>query len=213
MTAHRSMTRNDWLAVVGAALLATLFGSPSAPAAAEAARHGWSKDESYILMSAGEDGRMMMHGSTSDLRHAQALRTGSDPLLYVRRDGKAYVVRDPAILRQAQAIFAPQQALGRRQAALGSRQAALGSRQAALGGQQAELSSRQRSAGSRSDDLSRQQAELGRQQAELGEQQAALGAQQGRLGKEQERLGREAQARFRALVDDAQRRGLAREVS
>lgn len=212
MTAHRSRLCSAWLARVGAALLGATLGMASAPGAAETARAGWAASDSYILMRAGENASLMMHGSTDDLRRARALRTGGEPLLYVRRDGKAYLIRDAATLRQADAIFAPQQALGRQQAALGSRQAGLGSRQAALGGRQAELSSRQVAARRPSADFSREQEELGRQQAALGEQQRALGEQQARLGEEQARLARAAQAKFRALVDASLRRGVAREI-
>lgn len=200
-----------WLRPLAAALCLAML--PAAPAGAESARHGWSGGDSYILMTAGERGSMMMHGSTSDLNRARELRNGTEPLLFILRDGKAYVVRDATLLRQAQAIFAPQRELGEKQAALGSRQAALGARQAELGQKQAELSSRRVAARGGSADYARQQGELGRQQGALGEQQGALGREQAKLGEQQARLGREAQARFRALVDDAMRRGLAREVA
>ena len=212
MTPNR-LTRSAWLAPMVSGIFLVTIGAPSAAAPADTARHGWADGDSYILMMAGEPGRMMMHGSTSDIARARALRTGTEPLLYLRRAGKTFLVRDAATLRQAEAIFKPQAALGEKQAALGSRQAALGARQAELGARQAQLSGRGIAAGTRSEALEREQEELGRQQQLLGEQQGALGEQQGRLGREQERLGREARGKFRALVDDALRRGLAHEVS
>jgi hypothetical protein len=60
--------------------------------------------------------------------------------------------------------------------------------------------------------LGRQQCELGRQQAALGEQQAALGRQQAALGREQARAAELAQPQFRALVNEALKRGLAQRV-
>lgn len=200
-----------WLRPLAAAILLVML--PAAPAGAESARHGWSDGDSYILMTAGERGSMMMHGSTSELRRARELRNGTEPLLFIQRGGKAYVVRDAATLEKAVAIFKPQSELGRRQGALGRQQGALGRQQGELGRQQAQLASRRVSERDASDELDRQQEELGRRQHELGEQQRVLGKQQSKLGQEQERLSREAQARFRALVDDAIRRGLTREVS
>jgi hypothetical protein len=167
---------------------------------------------SYVLLSQG--GRSStMSGSTDDLERARALRAGLEGLLFVRQSGTAYVIRDAATLRRAEAIFAPQQAMGSRQAELGSRQAELGSRQAALGAQQARLGLRQAGASPRQqDELGRQQDELGRQQEALGEQQEALGRQQDVLGREQDRLAREAESQFRALLADALQRGVAQRV-
>jgi len=167
----------------------------------------------YVLLSPGSQDSTMS-GSTDDLRRARALRRGHEGLLYVRRGGADYVIRDAETLRRAEARFAPQKALGARQAELGSRQAALGSRQAALGAEQARLGARQASATpSQADALGRQQDALGRQQDELGRRQNELGRQQDALGREQDRLGREAEARFRALLADAIRSGVAQPLN
>ena len=189
--------------LAGLAALAALAMSP----AAMAADHG-----SYVLFEPGSDS-ISMSGSSDDLSRARALRVGNEALLYVRQGGAAYVIRDPATLHQARALFEPQEALGAQQAELGSRQAELGSRQAALGSQQAELGSRQADATpSQAADLARQQSELAQRQGELGQQQAALGEQQSALGREQSRLARVAQDQLEALVADAMRRGLAQRV-
>ena len=92
---------------------------------------------SYVLMTS--DGSSSMSGSTDDFRRAESLRAGNAPLLYVRLDGTAYVIRDPAILARAKAIMAPQQELGRRQGELGRQQGELGRRQGELGRQQVVL--------------------------------------------------------------------------
>ncbi|HWJ59002.1 MAG TPA: hypothetical protein VNR68_05100, partial [Sphingomicrobium sp.] len=60
--------------------------------------------------------------------------------------------------------------------------------------------------------LGRQQGELGRRQGELGRQQGELGRRQGELGKEQGRLAELAKPQFRALVEEAIRRGVAKRV-
>jgi hypothetical protein len=166
----------------------------------------------YVLMSPGGSSSTMS-GSTDDIRRAQSLRRGQEGLLYVRQGAAAYVIRDAAALREAQAIFEPQRILGAKQGELGSRQADLGRRQAELGAEQARLGLRQANARAReAGELGRQQNELGRRQGLLGQQQAVLGREQGALGQEQGRLARAADAKIRALIADAIRRGIAQRV-
>ncbi|HEV2747681.1 MAG TPA: hypothetical protein VGW34_10330 [Allosphingosinicella sp.] len=199
------------IALAVAAALSAI--GPVVPGGAAASTAEAADRASYVLLAPGSRSSTMS-GSMEDLRRAQSLRAGREGLLYVRYGGAAYVIRDAATLRRAQAIFEPQEALGARQAELGSRQAALGSRQAKLGAEQARLGARQASASpDRADELGRQQDALGRRQDALGEQQDALGRQQDALGREQDRLGRAAEAKFRALLADAVRRGLAQRVN
>ena len=182
------------------------------PSAAGAQVFHNSERISYVFLHQGSNSSSMS-GSMDELRHAKRLRSGNEALLYVRDGNAAYVIRDPATLRQAQAIFKPQEALGARQAELGTRQAALGERQAALGARQARLGLQQAAATPRRQaELGRQQGELGRQQGELGRQQGILGQQQGELGREQGRLARIASEQIRQLVAAAIRSGVAQRV-
>ena len=199
------MTHIHRIALAAATALSSLV--MAVPTSASAADHA-----SYVLFAPGSESTSMS-GSTDDIERARALRTGKEPLLYVRQGGARYVIRDPATLREASAIFKPQAELGARQAELGSRQAELGSKQAALGAKQARLGALQADARpSEQDALGRQQDELGRQQGELGKQQSALGEQQDALGREQDRLGRIARDKFDALLADALKRGIAQRV-
>lgn len=175
---HRCVT----LAALGA--LSAL--AVSLPVASLAAEH-----TSYILFSPGSDS-ITMSGSSDDIRRARALRRNKEPLLYVRQDGAAYVIRDPATLQAARALFQPEEVLGAQQAELGSRQAALGSRQAALGAEQARLGARQANA--------------------RPSEQEELGRQQDALGREQDRVARIAEDKLQGLVADAIRRGLGQRV-
>jgi hypothetical protein len=204
-----SACRSRWLLTAGLALATFMAATSSVTAYAQTSRT-WSNDESFILMKGGGDSSTM-YGSTNDFRAAERLRKGKEPLLYFRRGGKSYLVRDAGVLRQAEAIVRPQQELGARQGELGSRQGALGARQAALGQRQAAVALRQVSGGRA--EAAREQAALGRQQSELGRQQAALGVEQGRLGRQQGELARQAKVKLGALVDDALRRGLAQQVN
>jgi bla regulator protein BlaR1 len=183
-----------------------------------------AKGESYILLLG--DHQTMMNGSTSDIRRARELQKGDEPLLYFRKDGKTYVVRDADLLQKAEELFRPQMELGEKQAKLGAQQAELGGRQAELGGKQAALGAKQAALAAKEarrgedagnleremEELNRQQGELGMKQGELGEQQAKLGEKQAELGRQQERLGKEAETKFRALIQDAIRSGAAQEV-
>jgi len=167
---------------------------------------------SYVLFSGGAHSNTGS-GDLRDFQLAQRLRTGDAPMLYVRQDGAAYVIRDPAILRRAEAIMAPQQELGRRQGELGRQQGELGRRQGELGREQGRLGRLMADARvSEVGDLGRQQGELGRRQGELGRQQGELGRRQGALGREQARLAELARPQFRALVAEAIRRGVAQRV-
>lgn len=199
---------------IALAMLATLGGGALlVQASAASAQLTYNSERlSYVFLHQGSDSSSMS-GSMDELRHAKSLRSGRDALLYVRDGGAAYVIRDPATLRQAQAIFKPQEEMGARQAELGTRQAALGKRQAALGAQQARLGLQQASSTPRrQSELGRQQGELGRQQGELGRQQGILGQQQGELGREQGRLARIASEQIRQLVAASIRSGVAQRV-
>jgi hypothetical protein len=198
---------------VALALLAALPGlalpvcAPAAASGAEAAER-----TAYVLLAAGGESSTMS-GTMEDLNRARSLRSGKEALLFVRQGGAAYVVRDPATLRRAEAIFQPQQALGARQAELGSRQAALGRRQADLGREQGRLGSLQAGASpARAAELGRRQSGLGTRQNALGRQQDALGREQSALGREQARLARESEAKLRTLIAEAIRSGAAQRL-
>lgn len=167
---------------------------------------------SYVLFASDSDSTSMS-GTMEDIRRARANRNGHEALLYVRQGDAAYVIRDPATLRQAKAIFKPQEDLGARQGELGRRQGELGKRQGELGAEQGRLGARQANSPPReAAELARQQGELGRRQGELGAQQGELGRQQGELGREQARLASVAQEKIKLLLADAIRRGLAQRV-
>lgn len=168
---------------------------------------------SYVLFDGNGDSSMMS-GSSDDFRRAKAYRAGHSPLLYVRLDDAAYVIRDAALLAQAHAIMEPQRQLGNRQGELGRQQGELGSRQAALGAEQGRLGALMANSTPRQmTALAERQAALGERQASLGAQQEALGERQAELGRQQEQLAELAKPQFRALVNEAIRRGLAQRVN
>ncbi len=178
-----------------------------------------SRDKSqdgYVIVS-GES--TSMSGSTHDLQRAMELRSKiGDEFIWFRRDGKAYVIRDPATWKAAHKLFEPQQILGQRQGELGEQQAKLGELQAELGQKQSmvrttlpdlnkdieKLKEKLRHAGTAEElgdvqallaelqaSVGDRQSKIGDRQAKLGEEQAKLGEQQAELGERQAKLGEE----------------------
>ena len=187
--------------------------TPAQSVSADSVYSSSSDRLSYVLFT-GNDDSAMMSGSTDDVRRARAYRAGHAPLLYVRLDGTAYVIRDAAMLRRAEEIMRPQRELGDRQGELGRQQGELGRRQGALGAEQGRLGRMMADARVRElDELGREQGELGRQQAALGTQQSELGRRQDDLGRQQERAAEAARPQFRALVNEALHRGAAQRVN
>src|SRR5262249_43943368 len=89
--------------------------APRPPKPPHHSRHrtsgGGTGGEEYVLLSA--DGSSTMSGSMADVARAkQLLGPGEKEILWFRRGGKEYVVRDPGTLKAARDLFAPQVELG-----------------------------------------------------------------------------------------------------
>ncbi len=129
--------------------------------------------------------------------------------IWFERDGKSYVIDDPALVAQAREYFKPMEELGRRQGELGEEQGRLGEEQGRLGALQAKASAP-------SPDFSKEMAELqvalknlqqqklqsevkqedlSDMQEKLADLQSKLGDIQGKFGDTQARIG-EKQAEF-----------------
>ena len=151
----------------------------------------------------------------------------SGDFIWFRRDGKSYLIRDPATIKRAKDFFAAVQELDRKQEELGKQQEALGEKQEALGKQQEEVhvqipdmtedlhkleaELKKLGASGTQEDLGRIQSEIGElqsklgdlqsvagdEQGKMGEKQGALGEQQGKLGELQGELGRQQEQVFK----------------
>lgn len=214
--------------------------APPAPPASPKPRMIWKesnrKSDGFVFLFDGDT--QVVGGTWLDAEQAEKLSAKGERLLWFRRDGKSYVVRDPATLRNVQEILEPQIELGRKQGELGALQGRLGNEQHRLGALQGDLGGRQgdlgakqaalasRSASGRNDqslerrqrelgqemgELGRKQAELGALQAELGRQQAELGRQQSELGRQQQEAAEKAEKELGSLIDRAIQSGLAKE--
>jgi beta-lactamase regulating signal transducer with metallopeptidase domain len=132
-------------------------------------------------------------------------RSFSGDFIWFIHDGKAYIIRDPATIKQAMDFFTPTQELGRQQEALGKQQEALGAQQEALGAKQEALGEQMERVRVRIPDLTAElqkleaelkkmgqdgtQDDLGRIQEKIGEIQSRIGDLQSKAGEEQAKLG------------------------
>jgi beta-lactamase regulating signal transducer with metallopeptidase domain len=95
--------------------------APPAPKAGEW-RYGNSRDDVMITYGVGKS-----YGSgtfrDSDMSHIEALhRASSGGIIWFRRNGKAYVIRDVATVQRAQELYAPERLLERTQEVLEAKQ-------------------------------------------------------------------------------------------
>jgi beta-lactamase regulating signal transducer with metallopeptidase domain len=224
-----------WLVLAGAigvvALAPFRLTAKPAPPKPPKSTHSvhWSNDggDPFVILHGDNS---TMSGSMGDIRRAKAARKGGEDLVWFRRDGQEYVIRDAATFKAAQEAFRPVSELGEKQGALGEKQGKLGAQQGLLGAKQGELGAKQGELGARQarfdrndekesaeiekqmDELGNQQEELGRQQEELGNQQEKLGEQQEALGRQQEAVSRAAEKQLRKITDEAIANGLAEKV-
>jgi hypothetical protein len=129
------------------------------PTPDQIAKH--TRDYSWIVLS--KDGKMHMNSWGEDAALAKRQQRGSEPLLWVRRAGEQFVIRDPVLIAKASDAFREVNELGARQAAVGQQQAELGHRMSEMGAKQGAIGARQ--------------AEMGARQAEISARHAAMSAE------------------------------------
>ncbi len=195
-----------------------------------------SSRDAYVLL---KDGHNVMNGSLADLQQARQLDDGNG-VLWLRHDGKRYVVRDAATLARFQQLHAETVRLGEAQGQLGEQQGKLGERQGeigvrmgeagarigALAARQAELALAAHAEGNNSKarqeaaEAARREAEkvraqidtpaLREQMQQLARQQAQLGKQQAELGRRQAEASAHAQREAERMIQQAISNGIAR---
>ncbi|RKH07316.1 biotin transporter BioY [Corallococcus sp. CA053C] len=158
------------------------------------------------------DGRTMVVGSSDDVHLARTFKQKGKDIIFVRRDDKPFLIRDPQTLEQVRKLMEESGKLGDAQGALGQQQAALGQKQAALGQKQAEfaypqtqLASKHAALASKRADIAmerarlatladdterdRQEAGLDKREEDLDREGEVLDQQQEEIGKKMEALG------------------------
>ncbi len=89
-----------------------------------------------------EPDAITVQGNDSDLAKARALQRAQETLLWVRRGGDAYVVRDRTLLQRAQDAYAPMRDMARQQGQMAGRQGELAGRRSGLAARESALSMR-----------------------------------------------------------------------
>jgi bla regulator protein BlaR1 len=154
------------------------------------------RDLNYVLFY--DDNNTTMSGSMRDIERARQFKQGNEKLLWFRKDGREWIVRDPMLLRQVEAIWIPvneigakQGEIGAQQGRIGALQGEIGAKQGMIGAQQGLIGAKQGELGSREGRLSmresrRELSETERQQ--ISEERRILRAQQRELDAEMEKL-------------------------
>jgi hypothetical protein len=119
-------------------------------------------------------GKHINSQGTLDMAAVESLKKLPDgQTLWFRRDGREYVVTDPAVLARAHAAWRETEAIGAKMEPLGRQMEIHGEKMEALGEQMEALSENHRPT-ARMRAAQKQMHELGRKQRELGRQQSAL---------------------------------------
>lgn len=145
---------------------------PPAPPAPSAAEHNMGFSARYMDINTHAnatrgvllyDGDVVIFdGSEHDLADAQRLRKPGGPMLWFRQGNRAYVSRDPDLIRQARDAYAPLSDMARAQSDVAYKSSELAAQQGALAARQGALAARE--------------AEFSSQRASLESQRAALRA-------------------------------------
>jgi beta-lactamase regulating signal transducer with metallopeptidase domain len=162
---------------------------PAAPA-----RSSVSGSDFMLLTS---DDQMVWHAGSRDHMRIRSLQRNGEPMLWFRYEGAEYVVRDPEVVAQAEAIWQPLSDIGKTQGELGAKQGALGAEQGKHGAAMGELGAEQGELGSRLGELAMKQASLSLQAAgrELSaEEKATLKLQEDEIRVEMKKLQEEMEA-------------------
>jgi hypothetical protein len=163
-------------------------------ALAQTASFAGPKGDSWILLM-GDN--VTMSGSLGDVKRARAQRRGNEDLLFVRRGGTAYVVRDPQLVARAVGCFAPLHPLEKKMEGYDRVQKILSEQMEALSERMQDARTPEK------------QNLVATQMEALGREMERIGREQEKLGKAMEKVSQEAETKIAALVDEALRSGKA----
>lgn len=185
------------LALACAALCAHADTMPQQPKEHTLSVRGGT-DQPYALVRPGQHGTQGS-GNVADWKAIDAAKRAiPGDFLWFRNDGKAYVVRDAAVLAKVIDAWAPVQRLGDEMDGYGREMEQHGKAMEALG-RQMEQARRQPEAA----------ASVGRQMKEASRPMEALGKKLDVLGKQVDAEARVAEKTMRTLMRDALAKGLA----
>jgi hypothetical protein len=98
----------------------------------------------YAIYGPDDDHTVMMHSwfGDTDVLHDEHAKHPGGAILF-ERDGKTWVIDDPALVKQAQQAYAHVNELAKKQGELGAQQGKLGAKQGDLGALQGEIGAKQ----------------------------------------------------------------------
>jgi DNA repair exonuclease SbcCD ATPase subunit len=150
-----------------------------------------SRRDGYILAPSGDT---LTFSGGVDMSHFETIRERyPGKVLWVRRNGREYIIRDEMLIMRVHALFAPQ-------AALEPEQAAIGREEEALDREEERLEDAAKTAENR-----RRLDEVRAKQSKLAEREQAL-------DEREEELERAAERQLWLLVDTAIRSGVAKRL-
>ena len=188
--------------IIGALIGTAALGAP----------HGRNTD-AYVLARGASS---TMSGSLEDLERLQSRY--KTPFLWFRRDGHAYVIQDPKVIDQANALFEPVRRLAPRQEDIASREQVLDREEESLDTEQDAIDSEQDEFeeedappvdSARREALRQQQKALSARQSDLGRRQRDLAREEKALDEEEEKLDAAAEVSLWKLMDASVRDGVA----
>lgn len=191
---------------------------------------------SYALVT--KDGNSIVQ-NWSLSTHGDMLNKRGPDRIYVKKDGKTFVITDAGTIAQMKKAVDPMIKIGNKQSAIGEQQSKIGEEQSRIGEKQGKLGEQmgmlgeqmgklsEQAARQDSDDeiqakldeiqkkmdvLQKQMNELGRQMDKPSKRQNELGRKQEELGRQQEKASAEAEKKIVKIIDGAFAKGLAKEA-
>ena len=138
---------------------------------APVSREKTREDLAFVMFNS--DGGATVSASADDMTRARQLWPGPEPMLWVRRLGTEYIIRDDETMRELRRIWRPVDDIGNRQTDAGDRQGMLGAQQEEIAAMQARLaaelaarSARQAEGEARAAELVKLRTELQRLESE-----------------------------------------------
>jgi beta-lactamase regulating signal transducer with metallopeptidase domain len=166
----------------------------TAPRIARAQERRQEKEVQFVYFR--DESTTTMSGSTGDISRARRYRRSGDPMLWFRRDGREYVVRDANVLREVDDLWAPVSRIGEEQGRLGAQQGELGAQQGRHGARQGEIGAKQGVIGARQGVVSAQLGVLAAREGEgvTASERREIDRERQALNREMRRLDREMAA-------------------
>jgi beta-lactamase regulating signal transducer with metallopeptidase domain len=182
--------------------------APVAPAPPAAARprgyaYGWSdagvegvEGFSYVIVSRDAEATSGS-GRAADFQEARRLGEEIEgDFLWVRLDGRRYMIEEPEWVARAHALLGPQREIGARQREVGREQSSVGREQSRIGARQSRIGRFQSEVAARQAEVARFMAERQRRRLSIRELEGMMEE----LAAEQERLARHQQALAEQIV-------------